>query len=172
MKIGLISDTHATGKNVPQAVVRAFRGVVMILHAGDLVVTGVLESLAAIAPVTAVHGNMDPPGVHVTLPARTIVQAGDKCIGLVHGDHVPHPNRVLPPPIDYEALHAYLLSEFADGPPDCIVYGHTHQAHIASHHGVLMVNPGSATRGNGGEHTVGLLTIRDGGIEAAIVRLA
>ncbi|PWH19063.1 MAG: hypothetical protein DDG58_05630, partial [Ardenticatenia bacterium] len=131
----------------------------------------VLDALAEIAPVIAVYGNMDHPETRLALPNKTVIQAEDKRIGLIHGDRVPNPNRVLPPPIDYAALHAYLFDEFAEEPPDCIVYGHTHAAHVALYQGVLMVNPGSATRGSGGRNTVGLLTIRDGHLEAEIIPL-
>ncbi len=172
MKLGLVSDTHSRGDNVPQAVLGIFEGVDMILHAGDLVALDVLDALAAIAPVTAVHGNMDVPGARLALPARTVVEAEGKRIGLVHGDRVPHPNQVLLPPIDYGALHAYLLGEFGPNVPRCIVYGHTHQAHIETYRDVLMVNPGSASRGSGGRHTVGLLTITEGRIAAEIVPLS
>ncbi|MCS7260035.1 MAG: metallophosphatase family protein [Anaerolineae bacterium] len=170
-RIGLISDTHTMGKRLPQAVLNAFDGVDTILHAGDLVSREVLDALAEIAPVIAVHGNMDQPETRSALPHKTVIQAEDKRIGLIHGDRVPNPNRVLPPPIDYAALHAYLFSEFAENPPDCIVYGHTHAAHIATYQGVLMVNPGSATRGSGGRNTVGLLVVRDGRLEAEIIPL-
>ncbi len=170
-RIGLISDTHAMGKRLPQAVLNAFEGVDTILHAGDLVSQEILDALAEIAPVIAVHGNMDQPGTRLALPDKTVIHAEDKRIGLIHGDRVPNPNRVLPPPIDYAALHAYLFGEFAAEPPDCIVYGHTHAAHIATYQGVLMINPGSATRGSGGRNTVGLLVIRDGRLEAEIIPL-
>lgn len=170
-RIGLISDTHIMGKRLPPAVLNAFKGVDMILHAGDLISHEILDALAEIAPVIAVHGNMDQPATRLALPDKTIVSAEDKRIGLIHGDRVPNPNRVLPPPIDYAALHSYLLSEFTADPPDCIVYGHTHAAHIASYQHVLMINPGSATRGSGGRNTVGLLTVRDGQLTAEIISL-
>ncbi len=171
MKVGLISDTHAMDKRLPQTVLDAFDGVEMILHAGDLVTQEVLSALAEIAPVTAVHGNLDTPATRLALPYKTVVLVEGKRIGLIHGDRVPNPNRVLPPPIDYAALHTYLVSEFANEVPDCIVYGHTHQAHIASYQDILMVNPGSATRGSGGRNTVGLLVVRDGQLEAQIIPL-
>lgn len=170
-RIGLISDTHAMGKRLPQVVLNTFDGVDTILHAGDLISQEILDALAEIAPVTAVHGNMDQPETRLALPDKTVVCAEDKRIGLIHGDRVPNPNRVLPPPIDYAALHAYLFGEFAEEPPDCIVYGHTHAAHIAIYQGVLMINPGSATRGSGGRNTVGLLVVRDGRLEAEIIPL-
>jgi uncharacterized protein len=56
VRIGVVSDTH--GYLDPQ-VVEAFVGVDHIIHAGDIMDAATLEALAAIAPVTAVAGNMD-----------------------------------------------------------------------------------------------------------------
>ena len=157
MKIGLISDTHLSGGKVPQAIVKALKGVDLILHAGDLTTLDVLRHLKAIAPVTAVQGNMDSPGVLLDLPPKAIVEAEGRRIGLIHGHHVPHPDHVLSQPLDFEAMHAYLLSEFRNEGVECIVYGHTHQAHIATAGNVLLVNPGSATRAK--VNSVGLLAV-------------
>ena len=55
-RIGLISDTH--GLLRPEAL--AFlRGCQHIIHGGDIGEQGILDQLAAIAPVTAVRGNND-----------------------------------------------------------------------------------------------------------------
>src|SRR6516164_5844312 len=55
IRIGLISDTH--GLLRPEAV-DVLRGSDFIVHAGDIG-ENVLETLATIAPVTAVRGNND-----------------------------------------------------------------------------------------------------------------
>ncbi len=170
MKIGLISDTHMSSGRIPEAIVKALTGVDLILHAGDLTVLDVLRHLEAIAPVTAVQGNMDLPGVLLALPLKTIVEAEGRRIGLIHGHHVPHPDRVLAQPLDFEALHAYLLSEFRGEGVECIVYGHTHQAHIAAVDHVLLVNPGSALRAK--VNSVGLLTVSPDALRAEIVVLS
>ncbi len=54
--IGVISDTH--GLLRPEAI-DALRGSDHIIHAGDVGSPEILEKLAAIAPVTAVRGNID-----------------------------------------------------------------------------------------------------------------
>jgi putative phosphoesterase len=171
MKIGLISDTHLSSGAIPQGVINAFQGVDLILHAGDLVALATLRSLEAIAPVTAVQGNMDSPGVRLSLPPKHVIEIEGYRIGLIHGHHVPHPDRVLSPPLDLEVMHQYLLSEFANEVVDCIVYGHTHQAHLETYHGVLMINPGFAIRGKGGQPTVGLLTVDQDGTQGEIIQL-
>jgi len=56
MRIGLISDTHiptATKELWPQ-IYEAFRGVDLIMHAGDLMVPEVIDWLEEVAPVMAV----------------------------------------------------------------------------------------------------------------------
>ncbi len=169
MKIGLISDTHLSGR-VPQAILKALAGVDLILHAGDLTTLDVLRHLGTIAPVTAVQGNMDLPGVMLSLPLTAIVEAEGRRIGLIHGHHVPHPDRVLAQPLDFEAMHAYLLSEFREEGVECIVYGHTHQAHVATVDNVLLVNPGSATRSK--VNSIGTLTVSPAALRAEIVVLS
>ena len=55
MRIGLISDTHIPGgaTEVPSNVVKAFNGVDLILHAGNIYTSPVLDWLERIAPVKA-----------------------------------------------------------------------------------------------------------------------
>jgi putative phosphoesterase len=56
MRIGVISDTH--GYLDPRAPA-ALHGVAQILHAGDIGSPAVVAELEAIAPLTAVQGNVD-----------------------------------------------------------------------------------------------------------------
>ncbi|MCK5587929.1 MAG: metallophosphoesterase family protein, partial [Candidatus Lokiarchaeota archaeon] len=71
-KIGLISDTHipVIAKALPEEVIHVFKKseVSLIIHAGDLVSLTVIGELDKIAPVLAVHGNMDSIGVATQLP--------------------------------------------------------------------------------------------------------
>src|SRR6516165_11578364 len=61
MKIGLISDTHIPQacEHLPREVFDAFRGVDLVMHAGDVYVNRVLDELSVIAPVIAALGNGD-----------------------------------------------------------------------------------------------------------------
>ncbi|MGC8844157.1 MAG: YfcE family phosphodiesterase, partial [bacterium] len=87
MKIGVISDTHIPTRadRLPEAVFQHFKGVDLILHAGDIEDIGVLFELEEIAPVKAVIGNMDPYELENNLPSKRIVKAGAVNIGLIHG---------------------------------------------------------------------------------------
>ena len=78
MRIGVISDTHVPvrARALPGQVFRIFAGVDLILHAGDLVTLDVLDELQAIAPVLAVHGNVDHPEVQERLPAVLRIEVG------------------------------------------------------------------------------------------------
>ena len=55
-KIGLISDTHGL---LREEALRALHASDLIIHAGDVGDSKVLEALREIAPVVAVRGNVD-----------------------------------------------------------------------------------------------------------------
>jgi uncharacterized protein len=123
--VGLISDTH--GLLRPQ-VASAFAGVSLILHAGDVGGAKVLESLAAIAPVEAVFGNVDDVHDPSLARERTVTVAGIT-IHVSHGHELgsPTPERML-----------------ASYRGDVLVFGHTHKAVVVREGARLVVNPGAA----------------------------
>jgi len=126
----------------------------IILHTGDLTAAAVLEDLSALAPVEAVHGNMDAPALRGLLPARRIVEAEGLRMGLVH-DAGPAAGR-----------HERLTGWF----PDChlVAYGHTHLPEVGRHGNLWVVNPGSPTeRRRAPGHTMAV--VRNG--EPVLVRL-
>lgn len=134
--IGVVSDTHipARGRRLPEALWQELEGAGLILHAGDLVEEGVLEDLAALAPVYAVAGNMDPAHLARRLGEKLLLQAGAVRIGLVHG---------------YGSKGTTLgrardTFSLVDPPPAVIVFGHSHQPCNEPVDGILMFNPGSA----------------------------
>jgi hypothetical protein len=72
MKIGVISDTH---NFFDPRISRLFAGVEHILHAGDIGLPRIILDLEQIAPVTAVSGNTDDPGLHYR-PTECVELAG------------------------------------------------------------------------------------------------
>src|SRR5208283_4635635 len=68
--IGLISDTHVPKRAmcIPQKVFEVLKDADFIIHACDLVELSVIDELEQIAPVLAVHGNMDSQEVSGALP--------------------------------------------------------------------------------------------------------
>jgi putative phosphoesterase len=152
-RIGLISDTHGL---LRPDVFTAFRDVELILHAGDVGPTEILDELAAIAPVYAVRGNTDPVGVP-GLPDAVELRIGALRVHVSHGHEVgARPDRLLSA---YEA--------------DVIVYGHTHRELITRAQERLVVNPGAAgARRFDLLPCVALMTINDGQAEVELIRLA
>ena len=123
MQIGLVSDTHGL---VRPEIFEALAGVDMILHAGDVGGSGVLDEIRIIAPVYAVYGNTDAPGGG--LPGAVDLELDGLSVHVSHGHEVgsPTPEKLL-----------------ARYPADVIVFGHTHKP-LVEHAKRLVVNPGAA----------------------------
>src|SRR5262245_62498537 len=79
--IGVISDTH--GLLRPE-VFEVFRDVGLILHAGDIGSTEVLDELKTLAPVIAVRGNNDTGAWAKQIPETEVVRVGSVEIYMVH----------------------------------------------------------------------------------------
>lgn len=131
--IGVLSDTHIpkAALALPEIIYEKFRGVDLILHAGDLIEIGVLEKLRAAAPVRAVCGNMDMHEVRAELPEKDIVEVEGFRIGLVHG-YGPPGNII-----------DTVSKEFKN--VDVIVFGHSHSPISQKIKKTLFFNPGSPT---------------------------
>ena len=151
MKIGVISDTHIpiNCENISDKIKKCFKGVDMIIHAGDITELSVLEELALITPnIVAVCGNMDSAPVKSKLPLKKIVNAGKFKIGIIHGSGAPR------------ELSERMAAEFKK--VDVIIFGHSHIPVNETKKGVLFFNPGSATDTVMAEkRTVGILEIND-----------
>jgi len=160
MRIGVLSDTHIPGRAraLPGKIFELFAGVDLILHAGDITIHDVLDELAALAPVHAVCGNMDPYELRYSIPRRQVVTAAGKRIGLIHGDGAAGSTKVR------------ALSAFSDEEVDAVVFGHSHMPTCERHGSILLFNPGSPTDRRFGLHlTAGIIHITsDGGLEGEI----
>ena len=120
--IGVISDTH--GLLRPEAI-EALRGSDLILHAGDVGDPKIIDTLAKIAPVTAIRGNIDTDPWARTLPETEVVEAGSISIYMLHN------------------LGQLDLKPEAAG-FGAVMHGHSHKPSIEKKNGVLYFNPGSA----------------------------
>ncbi len=130
VRIGVISDTH--GYLAPQ-VAGIFAGVRHIIHAGDIMDPQTLAELEAIAPVTAVAGNMDV-GKLAKLPREI---AGEiEGVGFVVG----HKRKRL-----LKRLAMRKIDGLPDGAPDLVICGHDHLPAVEWVEGSLYLNPGSAS---------------------------
>ena len=128
MRLGVISDTH--GLLRPE-VFEGFKQVDHILHAGDVGEPQILIELEAIAPVTAVYGNVDPPELRSVLPQVAQLELDGFDIVVTHGDQFGSPTPA--------KLHdAFPKAEI-------IVYGHTHKPLLELvDRTVTVMNPGGA----------------------------
>ena len=128
MRVGVISDTH--GLLRPE-VFDVFEHVDHILHAGDVGKPEILIELEAIAPVTAVYGNVDGPELRARLTQVAEVELDGFVVVVTHGDQFGHPTPA--------ALHeAFPKAEI-------IVYGHTHKPLLELvDRTVTVMNPGGA----------------------------
>ena len=146
--LGLISDTHGTLR--PQ-VLDAFAGVDEILHAGDIGGNDVLARLGALAPLSAVVGNMDP--FSATLPAECVLERDGLHLLLLH---------------DMGGLHRPsfdVLARARRAGVTVVIHGHTHRPSDAEWDGIRFVNPGAAGHARGGHPpTVARMTLNGGDV--------
>jgi uncharacterized protein len=150
MLIGVISDTHGL---LRAETIETLRGSDHIIHAGDVGDPEILDQLAAIAPLTAIRGNVDTAPWACKLPVTEVVELGGVSIYVLH---------------DLARLD---LKPAAVG-IQVVISGHSHVAKQETRDGVLYFNPGSAgPRRFKLPVSVGRLTIRGGEIAAEIVVL-
>ena len=149
-KIGCISDTH--GLLRPQAIA-ALEGSDIILHAGDVGVAEILDSLQKIAPVYAVRGNVDYGEGLSNLPITEVVEFAKQHFYMIH----------ILDDLDIDPAAAGM---------EMVIYGHSHIPSIEERNGVIFLNPGSAGRRRFDlPVTVARILIRDGKLEPVIIDL-
>ena len=144
-EIGLISDTH--GLLRPEAIV-ALEGCDVILHAGDVGNSLIIETLSQFAPTFVVGGNCD---IEETFPDYFSTEYGGKKLLMYHG---------------------HLSIDEQNFKPDIVITGHSHVPLIEKNKNILRINPGSA----GPKRfklpvTVARLTISDGTPIARLINL-
>jgi len=169
MRIGLLSDTHVpqVASKLPIEVERAFDGVELILHAGDIFHSSALDQLEHIAPVLAARGDGDNGAVLADnrVKWKHILRLHGQTIWVIH-----------------EVLYPYPVALWKTGRtlaggekdiPDVVVFGHDHCTIMERQSGILLINPGSPTFLNyrTGLGTVALLEVSSGESQARIVEL-
>lgn len=148
--IGVISDTHG---RIPSGVPKAFEGVDLIIHAGDIGDEKVLDKLSKIAPVVAVRGNMDSGRWANKLPRSEIVEIGQI---VLHVLHIANRLDAEPGKTGFKA----------------IITGHTHRLDKYEKKGITFLNPGSASYPKfGNPASVALLQLQKDVLSARIIEL-
>jgi uncharacterized protein len=148
--IGVISDTH--GLLRPEAI-DALHGSDHIIHAGDIGPPEILEKLSAMAPLTAIRGNIDKDAWARKLPETEAVEISGISIYVLH---------------DRARLD---LNPKAAG-FHIVISGHSHIPKQETRDGVLYFNPGSAgPRRFKLPVTIGKLVLEDRAFRGEIVEL-
>jgi putative phosphoesterase len=172
MRIGLISDTHCpwSQKELPEQVYDTFKGVDLILHAGDIYSYSILDQLGRVAPVLASLGDDDYDGNDARVQPKHILELDGKIIWLIHeGPYAPITSTFIP---------LWWKSRLAPGDknrnkPDIIISGHQHRTFVDRTDSVLHISSGSPTllHYQKGLGTVGILDIGDGKADVDIIQL-
>ena len=121
-KIGVISDTHGL---VRKSVLKSFKGVDLIVHAGDVGEPKVLDTLQTVAKVHPVRGNVDGGKWTNNLPLTEVVEVGQVYLYVLHD------------------LGSLELDPAAAG-FNAVISGHSHIPMIEKRDDILYLNPGSA----------------------------
>jgi putative phosphoesterase len=122
MIIGVISDTH--GLLRPEAE-EHLASVAHIIHAGDIGSAEIVPRLRAIAPTTAIRGNVDTQEWAREFPTLEAVTLAGRSICVLHdlGD------------LNLDPVTAGF---------NIVISGHSHRPRVETIDGVLYLNPGSA----------------------------
>ena len=148
--VGIISDTHG---RLPISVSEAFKGVDLIIHAGDIGEPDILDALDKIAPTIAVRGNMDFGQWARELPVEESIEINQTVVKVLHD--------------------VYRISaKSGKTAPDVVISGHTHRPLQEENRGILYINPGSAGYPKYGQPpTVALLQIKGQSLRVQFVDL-
>lgn len=152
LRVVVVADTHLRGdRALPARATVEIERADVILHAGDVLTSDVLDGLRRHAPVHAVLGNNDHE-LRGALPERLEVDLAGVRVAMVHdaGPRVGRPAR----------LHRWFPHA------DLVVFGHSHDpVDVDGVDGQRLFNPGSPTQRRRQPHpTIGRLELRDGRI--------
>lgn len=148
--IGVISDTHG---RIPSGIPNAFKGVDLIIHAGDIGEQAVLDKLSKIAPVAAVRGNMDFGKWTRRLPETEVIEIGQIILYVLH-----IANR-----LDADPVKTGFKA---------VISGHTHRPDVSEKNGVMFINPGSASYPKFGQPaSAALILIKGDNLSVKHIRL-
>ena len=149
MKIGLLADTHsnkADGSDLPDAVLKAFKGCDAIVHLGDIGRKAILDRLGEVAPVWVPSDDRKgywPAGGGAIVK---LLADGEAKVGLTF--NLAQPDKkisVADDGITFDGPMDKLLQKRFKDDVSVVAFAATHVAHTSTHDGVLFVNPGSPT---------------------------
>ena len=134
MKIGLLSDTHSYLDN---QILRHLQDCDEIWHAGDFGTVAVSDTLAALAPLRGVYGNIDDQQIRSLHPKVQRFFLNDTDVLMTHIGGYPG------------KYHPDIRTEIKLNSPDLFISGHSHILKIMPDKSLpklLHINPGAAGR--------------------------
>lgn len=152
-RLAVVSDTHSAPHSRALEVITGLRPDA-ILHAGDVGEISVLEELATICPVYAVHGNID---------ARLPVLPDVLVLEIVSEERLVLRILALHVGVYGPKLRAEVARMAQAEGASLVVCGHSHVPFIGSERGLTVFNPGSmGPRRNGLPIVFGMLELSAG----------
>jgi uncharacterized protein len=158
MILGVCSDTQSL--QLPPQMLLAFKGMDMIIHAGDICDKDVIKTLKSLAPLKAVHGNMDDTALKLKLPAKLLFETEGVKIGVYHGHEG-----------GGDAL-ANAQQQFKNDAVDLVIFGHSHKPYNQKLGPTIFFNPGSPNDAVRAPYfSYGRIQLKNGTIEEKIVKI-
>ncbi len=121
----------------------------LIIHAGDIEDRSVIEDLRRMAPIKAVHGNMDGFETTNLYPDRLILELEGFKVGVTHGSGAS------------TGIRSRIRNLFLTHKPDIIIHGHTHEYFWKKENGTWFLNPGAIANPRG-RRSMAVLTLNGG----------
>lgn len=129
MRIGVLSDTHAS--SLYPEVLEKLKGLNLdlIIHCGDYTDINVVHQLKALGNFCGVAGNMDPSEIRYILKEKEIIEVEGRRIGIFHGYGLFFTDRKLENIFKGEKIDIY-------------IHGHTHRLRKEKKKDIYYLNPG------------------------------
>ena len=158
MKIGVVADTHSLP--MPAQMLKDFKDVDLIVHAGDFCSFKTVEQLRKIKEVTGVFGNMDGSEIRKVFPRSQVLKVAGRAVGIFHGEGAA------------QTILEKVQAEFKGKKVDAVIFGHSHQPFNQVIDRILYFNPGSPTDiVRAPYRSYGILEVTDKGIKGNIIKV-
>ena len=148
-RILVMADTHGNGPAITRAIDK-FPDIDVVIHLGDYTRDAQYIKTLTCVPVYAVRGNCD---ISSQEKDKRIIKMGGMRILALHGHKQKVKSGLL-------RLGLYALEKKADA----ALFGHSHVPAQKMFEGILLYNPGSLGEPRHLRPTVGIMTIKDGGL--------
>lgn len=128
MRIGVISDTHAS--SLSPEILEKLRNLNLdlLIHCGDYTGVNVIHQLEELCNFCGVSGNMDSAEIRNMLKEEEIIEVEGKKIGIYHG---------------HGSFLTKLENKFQGEKIDLYLHGHTHRLRNEKKRDTYYLNPGS-----------------------------